>query len=364
MTDLAERLRAAARACTRTVPGRVHRGPAETFDDLARACRELGVDEWDAYAERGAVPRLEAELIGLLGVEAAAWFPSGVMAQQVALRVWCDRAGTRRVAVPDLSHLLVHELDGPRILQGLEVEHLTTGPVVATADHLAAIPGRLAAVLAEVPLREAGCLVPTWDELAGLSTACRERGTRLHLDGARLWEAQPHLGRSLSEITALADSVYVSFYKGLGGLAGAALVGPADVVDEARRWRRRMGGTLYRSTPEVVSALVGLRDLLPLLPDTRRWAQALAAALPGHVAVVPEVPHTGTFLLYADGEADELNARLASYAEQHRLLLTSPWSPTDQPGRVRTEIAVADAALVLDPVETAGLIGDLVAPPG
>ena len=60
--------------------------------------------------------------------------------------------------------------------------------------------------------------------------ACRERGVPLHLDGARIWESAPHLGHSVAEIAALADSVYVSFYKGLGGLAGAAVAGPEDEV--------------------------------------------------------------------------------------------------------------------------------------
>ncbi|MDO9457694.1 low specificity L-threonine aldolase [Nocardioides sp.] len=358
--DLVDRVRAASRSCTRTVAGRRHRSPAEVLDGLATACREFGIDEWDGYGERGAVARVEAEVAGLLGTEAAAFFPSGVMAQQVALRIWCDRAGSRRVAMPDLSHLLVHELDGPRILQHLEVEHLTTGPTVATAAHLAALPGRLAAVLVEVPLRDAGCLVPTYDELAALSAACRERDIRLHLDGARVWEAQTYLGRSLPDIAALADTVYVSFYKGLGGLAGAALLGPQDVVDEARRWRRRMGGTIYRSTPEAVSALVGLRDRLPLMGDCVRWARSLAAALPDHVVVQPPVPHTGTFLLHAAGQPEEVNRRLLAFVEEHALALTPPWSPGSEAGRVTCELAVGEDALELDPEETAHLIGELL----
>lgn len=358
--DLVDRVRVASRACTRTVSGRPYRRPAEVFGELATACQELGIEEWDSYAERGAVTRVESEVADLLGVEAAAFFPSGVMAQQAALRVWCDRAGTRRVAIPDLSHLLVHELDGPRILQHLEVEHLTTGHTVATADHLAALPGRLAAILVEVPLRDAGCLVPTYDELAALSAACRERGVRLHLDGARLWEAQTHLGRPLAEIAALADTTYVSFYKGLGGLAGAALAGAADVIEESRRWRRRMGGTLYRVTPEAVSALVGLRDRLPLMAECVSWARAMADALPDHVTVQPAVPHTGTFRLYAAGDPDHVNARLLAALEDDGLGLTPPWSPSPEPGRIVCEIAVHTDALELDPSEVARGIGALL----
>ncbi|HVH95138.1 MAG TPA: beta-eliminating lyase-related protein [Nocardioidaceae bacterium] len=361
--DLVDRVRAATRGCTQTVSGRQHHSPAEVLEALAAACRELGIEEWDNYGERGPVARLESEVTGLLGTEAAAFFPSGVMAQQVALRIWCDRTGTRRVAMPDLSHLLVHELDGPRILHDLQVEHLTTGQKVATAENLAALPGHLAAVLVEVPLRDAGCLVPTYDELAALSAACRERDVRLHLDGARIWEAQPHLGRSLPDIAALADTTYVSFYKGLGGLAGAALAGPADVVEEARRWRRRMGGTIFRATPEAVAALVGLRDRLPQMADCVAWARSMAAALPPHITVQPPVPHTGTFRLYGAGDPDDVNARLLTHLEKHGLALTPPWFAASEPGRVVCELAVGADALGLDAVEVARQVGELVTAP-
>jgi threonine aldolase len=242
--DLVTRVRTAARRCETTVSGQPAASPAGTFADLARACAELGIDEWDTYGAGGAVTRLEDDLKERFGVEAAAFFPSGVMAQQAALRVHCDRAGSRRVAMPDLSHLLVHEEDGPRILHELEISFLTRGFGVPTAAHLAAVPGRLGAVLVELPLRDAGCLLPTWDQLTELAAACRERGVALHVDGARIWEAQQWFDHSLAEIAAQADSMYVSFYKGLGGLSGAALLGSTDFVEEARLWRRRLGGTV------------------------------------------------------------------------------------------------------------------------
>jgi len=360
MTDFAERFRVAAAACTDTVSWHRNRSPADVLRSLAEACDELGLDEWDSYGERGPVARLETEVATLLGKESAAFFPSGIMAQQAALRVWSDRAGTRRVALPDLSHLLSHELDGPRLLHGFEVDHLTTGNEVATAQHLARVPGRLAAVLVELPLRDAGCLLPTWEELAGLATACRDRDVRLHLDGARLWEAQPFYGRPFSEIAALADSIYVSFYKGLGGLAGACLAGPADFVDEARRWRTRMGGTIFRMTPEAVGGLVGLRDRLPLMGECVAWARALAAALPDSITTQPGVPHTNTFLLYAAGEVDVVNERLLEFVLEHRLMLTHPWRPGGEPGRVVCELAIGDAALHLDPETIADHIGELL----
>lgn len=358
--DVKDRFRAAYEICTSTVFWHQPRTPAEVLHSLAEACAELELD-WDQYGARGAVARLEEELTELFGSGGATFFPSGVMAQQAALRTWCDRAGTPRVAMPDLSHLLVHEQDGPRRLHGFEVEHLTVGREVPTAQALAAVPARLGAVLVELPLRDAGCLLPTWGELTELSTAAAERGVPLHVDGARIWEAQPFWERDLTEIAALTDSLYVSFYKGLAGLAGAALVGPEDFLAEARQWRTRMGGTLYRSTPEAVAALVGLRRMLPRMPELLAWARALASELPAvGITPGPAVPHTPTFRLYAAGDADAVNDRLISVMETERRRLTGPWSAAEEPGRITTEVVVSVPALEHDPAQVARWLRQLL----
>ena len=307
MTDHLPRYRAAADACESHVFWHPHRSPAEVLAALAESAAAYDL-EWDRYGEHGPVGQLEAELAELFGTEAAAFFPSGTMAQQCVLRVWCDRAGTLRVALPDLSHLFVHEAGGPALLHGFRFEHLTTGRRTPDAEALAAIRGRLAAVMVELPLRDAGCALPTWDELAALSAAARERGAAFHVDGARIWESQPFYDRSYAEIAALADTMYVSFYKGLGAIAGAALVGPRDVLDEARLWRKRMGGTLFHATAEAVSALVGLREELPHLGDHLTWARALAAELPAHgITPHPDPPHIPTFEVFAAGDVYEVN---------------------------------------------------------
>ena len=357
--DLVTRIRTASRSCSATVSGHLFRSPAQAFGDIARACTELGIEDWDVYGESGPVERLEQEVMAIFGRPAAAFFPSGVMAQQAALRIHADRAGARRVALPDLSHLLTHEEDGPRILHDLEICFLTRDFEAPAAAHVEAIPGRLGAVLVELPLRDAGCLLPSWDDLVALSEACRARGVALHFDGARIWESQPWFDRPLPEIAALADSLYVSFYKGLGGLAGAALLGPADFVAEARLWRRRLGGTIIHTTAEAVSALVGLRDQLPVMSDTLAWARAFAAELPSSITVQPGVPHTSQFLLYAAGEADAVNERVLALMEERQIGFRA-WRPTLEPGRITTEIVVTDAALKLDPAETAALAGSVI----
>jgi threonine aldolase len=355
-----ERMRAAVKACETTVFWHAPRTPVEVLRAIADDAEALDVQQWDVYAERGAVAQVETQVAELLGTPAAAFFPSGIMAQQAALRVWCDRSGSKRVAIPDTSHLLRHEDDGPRRLHGFEFEHLTEGRTTATADALRRLSPGLGAALVEMPLRDAGCMLPSWDDLTALSAAARELGVPLHADGARIWESQPYYDKPLPEIVALFDSIYVSFYKGLEGLAGAALAGPEDVVDEARRWRKRMGGTLFHLTPFAVSALAGLRDRLPRMGEYAAWARTLAAeASAVGLRPWPDPPHTNTFLLHAEGEEDAVMERVISFMEREKIQPCGSWSTADVPGFVVTELAVHDAALQHDPAQVAAWLAEV-----
>lgn len=360
MTDLRRRFRAAAEACSHSVFWHPASTPAQTLASLAEsaAAHDLG---WDRYGEDGAVALLEAELADLFGTEAAAYFPSGTMAQQCVLRVWCDRAGSLRVALPDLAHPLVHESGGPALLHGFRFEPLTSGRQTPDAEALAAIPGRLAAVMVELPLRDAGCQLPTWEELSELAHAARGRGAAFHVDGARVWESQPFYDRPYAEIAALADTMYVSFYKGLGALAGAALVGRADVLDEARLWRHRMGGTLFHAMPEAWSALVAVRERRDDFGAHLAWARALAAELPAHgITPFPDPPHIATFEAFAPGEADAINERLLGLMAREDTALGGLWRPTVEPGRAQVELACSRASLDHDPAWVAARLGEAV----
>ena len=359
MSDLHARFRAAS-ASAESIFWRAPSTPAAMFRDLAAFADEHAV-EWDRYGERGAVAQLEAEVAELLGKPAAVMFPSGVMAQQATLRAWCDRSGSRRVALPDLSHLLHHEQDGPRRVMGLELEPLTSGRETATAEALAKVGGRLGVAMVELPLRDAGCLLPTWDELVELSAAARDRGTPLHADGARIWEPVPHWDKSLAEAADLFDSMYVSLYKGLGGTSGALVVCPEDLAGELRSWRARMGGTIFSMTTAAVGGLRGLREHLEQFGAYRAWAIELAAALHEHgIRTFPEVPHIATFLAYAPGTADEVNERVVGFAEERGIVASGMWRDADVPGWVETELTCYEAAIGHDPAEVARVVAEAV----
>ena len=335
---------AARRGATRFLLGHGDITPAAWLTELAAAATE---EDLDRYGEGGEVEALEREVAELLGKDAAVLMPSGIMAQQAALRSWADRSSTEAIAVHGLSHLVVHELDALPELHGLRLQRLTSEPRQPTVADLDALAGPLAAVTIELPLRDAGYLLPTWDELVAFSAAVRARGVPLHLDGARLWESADHLGHSLAEICALADSVYVSFYKGLGGMAGAVLAGPADLVAEARRWQRRHGGNLFVLLPYAVGARDGLRCRLPLMPAYAERARDLAAGLSAFdgVRVHPEPPHTNAFRLFVDVPHEHLAEAGLRIAEETRTALVLGWGAADVPGWSMTEITVGDATL-------------------
>ncbi|MCH8611699.1 threonine aldolase family protein [Arsenicicoccus dermatophilus] len=348
---LDERVAAARAACTDALP-RPRTTMAEELRALA-ALPEADSGDQDVYGDGGPVAELERRVAQLLGTDTAVFFLSGIMAQQAALRTWCDRTGSRRVALPDLSHLLVHEEDGPRLLHDLEVVHLTTGARTPTADDVRAVPGHVAAVLVEVPLRDGGYLVPDLDELRMLSAACRERSIALHLDGARLWEAAAGLGCEPSDLARTAHSTYVSFYKGLGGMAGAAVGCDEDAADELRLWRRRLGGTIFTAYPLALAALHGLDTLLPRMGELHAYAKDLAVALDERGLLTrPQDVRSLAFRAWVPGSPDEVRERAAAVMEETKVVVPDRWRAADVPGWSWTEITVT-AHLATHPVAQA-----------
>ncbi|MDN3249130.1 beta-eliminating lyase-related protein [Streptomyces sp. ZSW22] len=335
--------------------------------DDAAALYDL--DEPSDMYGNGIVAALEERTAALLGTEAAAFFPTGTMAQQVALRCWAGRTGNPAVALHGLSHPEVHERDAFSRVGGLRPVRLTDEPRQPTADEVRGFEEPFGALMLELPLRDAGFLLPTWDELTEVVEAARERDAVVHFDGARLWECTVHFGRPLTEIAGLADSVYVSFYKSLKGYGGAALAGPRTLVEEAKAWRHRYGGLLFQQFPTALSALAGLERELPRLPEYVAHARVVAAALrEGFAAaglpwarVHPEVPHTHEFQVWLPCDADDAGeAALRQGEETGTMLFSRPWDSRG-PGIAFTEVGVESAGLEWTAADVKAAVADFAA---
>ncbi|MEU8259960.1 beta-eliminating lyase-related protein [Micromonospora sp. NPDC048999] len=351
MTDAyADRLRrvTAQRGCDTVLSGV---RPASVHEQLA-TLRSAATEDLlpDCYGEGGPVEELERRVAELLGTEAVAFFPTGTMAQQVALRYGAELTGRDTVGLHPLNHPLVHERDAYAVLSGLRAVLTTGAPRNPTAEEIGALDEPIGTLLLELPLRDAGFVLPGWDELVAVVDAARQQGVRIHLDGARLWESTAHLGRSATEIAALADSTYVSFYKSLGGHSGAALAGSTELVRYARAWRHRYGGNLFQQWPAALAALAGLAHELPRLSDYVTHAKVIAAALatlPG-ARVHPAPPHTHQFRLWLPHPAEALNAANLALAEEEKAWFVGGWRDTEVPGIALAEVTVAGPALELD----------------
>ncbi len=288
------------RRCTIVVGGPGESPPGAELIAVGEWCRTHGHLS-DRYGDGALIAEFEAKIAALLGHEAAVFMPSGTMAQQIALRIHAEDTGVAAFAMHPTSHLELHELRAYSRVQALDGVLLGPRDRPTLAADLAAWPERLGALLVELPAREIGGQLPTWEQLGELAAAARARGVRLHMDGARLWEArEAYAPRTYAEIAALFDSVYVSFYKGIGALAGAALAGPAPFVAQARQWRKRMGGTLVQLHPFVASVAMRIDAQLAKMPAWRERARALAEAIarvPG-VRVLPDPPQVNMFHLH------------------------------------------------------------------
>ncbi|MFE6483623.1 threonine aldolase family protein [Streptomyces sp. NPDC057757] len=306
----------------------------------------------DMYGDR-LVETLEERVAGLLGMEAAAFFPTGTMAQQVALRCWAGRTGNATVALHPLSHPEVHERHAFSRVSGLRPVHVTDEPRLPTAEEVRDLPEPFGTLMLELPLRDAGFVLPSWEELTEAVDAARERDAVVHFDGARLWECTARLGRPLAEIAGLADSVYVSFYKSLGGFGGAAVAGPRTLIDEAKTWRHRYGGMIIQQFPTVLAALIGLERELPRLPEYVAHARVVAAALREGfteagvpwVRVHPEEPHTHQFQVWLPYDHEALgDAGLRQLEETRTGVFAQGWT-RGGPGLAYTEVTVAAPGL-------------------
>ena len=315
----------------------------------------------DSYGEGEASAGLERQVAALLGKPDALFAIKGVVAQQAALRTWSDRSGCRTVALHPKCHIDLDERSAYERLHRLAGVRLGADHAPFDAADLDRVAERLGVVTIELPLRRAGYRLPEWDGLVAMSRWCRGRRVPLHRDGARLWEAQPYYDRPLDEIASLADSVYVSCYKGLGGLGGALLAGPQDFIAEARVWHARHCGPLATAFPFVLGASDGLTRQLPRMGEYFRRARSLSVALSGLPGVpAPPPPQCNAFRLHLPGRADRLGAAHLALARESGVWLFGGFAETTLPGYAMTEVSIGDAAEDLGDDEVAGLVGRLL----
>lgn len=293
---------------------------------------------------------LEGRLAKIFGQEAAVFMPTGRMAQLIGLKIWCRRRSNTVVAMHPRSHLEESESKAYSLAYGLQSVPLGDAHRVTTPDDLLSLKDQIAVITLEIPLLALGCRLPSWSDLVEMSAIARRIGVPLHADAARIWECQPYYDKPYEEIAGLFDSLYVSTYKGLSAISGGALVGSHDLIEEARVWQLRFGGTPRIMMPYLIDSLRALEQKLPLMSQYYQKAVSLAAALRNitDLWVTPDPPQSNTFLIAIKGNHLRLRDCVLEVASETGLWLVEFVRPAGIDGLAQFQVVVGDAALKLD----------------
>jgi threonine aldolase len=307
----------------------------------AMAEAEVGDDVLDGDPT---VLRLQERVAALLGKPRGLFFPTGTMANQAALWLLGER-GTEVFCHED-SHIVNWEIAGTAGLVGLQPRMVRGAPILEPEALRAAFRSpsvhapRASLVCAENTHNGAGGMVTSLTKLQAIQAVAAEAGLPVHLDGARLWNASVATATPLTDFAACAETVMLSFSKGLGAPVGAVLVGSERAMAKAWEVRKRLGGGMRQSGILAAAALHGLEHHLPRLHEDHRRARVLADAL----STIPDlrvVPPDTNIVMFElperlDGTKTVARAREAG-------VLVSQWNATRL--RCVLHLDVDDAAL-------------------
>ena len=279
----------------------------------AMAAAEVGDD---VFGDDPTLQRLEERVAALTGKEAALYVVSGTMGNQLAIRAQ-TRHGDE-ILLDRRCHIFDYEAGGMAAISGCQAHPLdsdrgrldpaTVGERAARPanDHF---PPPALLCLENTHHRSGGSVVPL-AALEAAAAAARAHGLRVHLDGARLWNASVASGIPVDRYAAVADTVMMCFSKGLGAPVGSILAGPRDVVRRARRFRKMLGGGIRQGGVLAAACLHALDHHRERLAEDHARAQGLARALAETegLAAHPGPVETNMVLIHLDDPADSPEA--------------------------------------------------------
>jgi threonine aldolase len=271
----------------------------------AMAAAEVGDD---VYGEDPTVNRLEAVAAARFGKQAAVFVPSGTMANQLAIRSHTEPGDGAIAGVG--AHLWLYEGGAAAALSGVQIALVGEDGRFGADDVRRAIAPddphfpRTRLVCVENTHNRSGGRVFPLETIREIAALARERGLALHLDGARIFNAEAATGIPVAEWAAEFDSVAFCLSKGLGAPVGSLLTGPGDFVRRARRFRKQLGGAMRQAGILAAAGLYALEHHTKRLADDHANARRLAAGLAQLQGVrVPRPPETNMVFFQAPDAA-------------------------------------------------------------
>jgi threonine aldolase len=249
---------------------------------MRRAMAEAEVGD-DQYGEDPTVNRLERRAADIVGKEAAVYVASGMLGNLCGVLSQTERGD--EVVLGDLAHIYQNEM-GASFVVGSIVPRVVPNrdgcpslKDIEAAIRPAGMFPRTSLVCLENSHNNCGGTVLTVAQTKAVADLAHRRGLRVHLDGARIFNAAVALGVDAKDLCASADTVQYCFSKGLSAPVGSILCGPAETVAKARRVRKLLGGAMRQAGVIAAAALVALEEMRDRLVDDHRNAKALATGL-------------------------------------------------------------------------------------
>jgi len=260
----------------------------------------------DVFGDDPMVNRLEEMAAARLGKEAAVFLPSGTMGNVVGVAV-NTRAGQEMIADAD-AHVFLYEGAGAATIASVQIRPIPTQAGVMTPAQIeSAVRPRddyhqpiTAAISFEDTHNRHGGVVWPLEDLRAASETARAQGLRVHLDGARIFNAAVAGGTSVADIAACGDTVTFCLSKGLGCPAGSVFCGDAEAVDEARRWRKRLGGAMRQAGVIAATGVIALETMVDRLAEDHANARTLAEGLAELPGVQCDLSRVQTNLVFFD----------------------------------------------------------------
>lgn len=243
--------------------------------------------EPDFYGNGGATKSLEEEFAKITGKEKAIYFPTGTMANQIAMRLL--NANNTKVIVPENSHIFRDEGDAAQSIHskrlipvGKDKAYFELSDLENTIDYLdksEVFKSGLGTIVIENPVRRADGKVVPIETIEEISNYCKQHGYKMHLDGARLHLASAYTKVPIIKYASYFDTVYISLYKYLNTTGGAILCGDAKLIDQISHYIKILGGTSYQSWINTAVAMHYLDGISERLDSVVSIADQLIADL-------------------------------------------------------------------------------------
>ncbi|MBW7886275.1 MAG: low-specificity L-threonine aldolase [Caldilineaceae bacterium] len=313
----------------------------------------------DVYGEDPTVNRLEELVAAKLGKEAALFVSSGTMGNLVSVMSHCGRGD--EMILGDKAHIFLYEQGGSAALGGVHPRTIPNQP-----DGTLELEQLAAAIRGEnehYPITRLIALENTHNRCGGralrleyvdaVGTLASQHGVKLHVDGARLWNAAVALGVSPARLVQAADSVSVCFSKGLAAPVGSAVAGSQEFIRRARRARKVVGGGMRQAGILAAAAIVALEEMVERLAEDHANARLLAQGLAAIDGIAVDADAVETNIVYFNVVQPELSGAALSAALAAKGVLINPTGTRQLRAVTNYHVRAADIEQVLEAVEAA-----------